>query len=539
MKKVKTNLLIAVFLATALSAFSVSPKDSLKYVNWQNKDPKADKAMGVSVEKAYHELLQGKTSKTIIVGVLDSGVDIEHEDLKDIIWINEDEIPGNGIDDDNNGYIDDVHGWNFLGNANGNNIDAATLEVTRLYRRYKEMFVDMEEEEIEKSDKVDYEYYKKVVETFEAKQFAAQASLSGFQETIKNYHEYDSIVKALLVSETYTVKDLKSLKVEKKSKQDTARRFMAAAVSQGFDQARLDEIEDYLENRLNSHYNLDFYSRAVVGDDEYEWTDTAYGNADVVGGDPSHGTMVSGVIGALRNNGIGVNGVADNVKIMVIRTVPDGDEWDKDVANAIKYAIDNGADIINMSFGKSFSPQKEFVDNVVALADEANVLLIHAAGNDGKNLDTEDNFPNRYNTEEEVLANNWLTVGASTITTKKKALAANFSNYGKTKVDVFAPGHNMLMCAPGSAYEFANGTSFAAPTVSGIAALIMSYYPELTAAEVKEIIMESSVKKDYSVKLPGSPYNSKDYVYFSTLSVTGGLANVYEALKLAEEKSNK
>jgi subtilisin family serine protease len=368
---------------------------------------------------------------------------------------------------------------------------------------------------------------------------AAEQSLDSYNKFLSNYKRYDSIVTSLVGKEDYTIEELKKLKVQKKSTNDTACKFMTISIKRGLEKENLKEIEEYLNNRLDYHYNTEFVPREVIGDDEYEWTDDAYGNSDVKGDDPSHGTMVSGVIAGVRNNNIGVNGIADNVKIMAIRTVPDGDEWDKDVARAIKYAIDNDADIINMSFGKSFSPQKEFVDNIVKLADENNVLLIHAAGNDSKNIDIEDNFPNKFSPEEEILANNWLTIGASAISTKKKSFVADFSNYGKSNVDVFAPGNDMVLCAPDSKYEIASGTSFAAPVVSGVAALIKSYYPELTAAEIKDIIVQSAVTKDYKVKLPGTEGKQKEIVQFSTLSATGGLVNVYDALVLAEQKAKK
>lgn len=537
MKKIKTKVLIASLLIPLINLMAVNPEDSVKYVNWQNKDPKLDKTMGVSVEKAYNELLQGKESKTVLVAVIDGGIDVDHEDLKDVIWVNEDEIPGNGIDDDNNGYIDDIHGWNFIGNDQGENIHHATLEVTRLYRKYQQEFPGWSEDSIKNHGGIDYDYYLNVKNTFENERLRAEMGVANFKKTVSDFYRYDSIVKALVGKDDYTVKELKKLKVEKKSVQDSARRMMAMIKMRGLGESDLAEYMEYFEGRLNYHYNTEFMAREVIGDDEYKWNTEPYGNNDIEGEDPSHGTGVSGFIGAVRNNGIGIDGIADNVKIMGIRTVPDGDEWDKDVANAIKYAIDNGAEIINMSFGKSFSPQKEFVDKIVKMADENDVLLVHAAGNDGKNIDIEDNFPNKFDAENKVLANNWMTIGASAYTTKKKKLVAGFSNYGIAHVDVFAPGHDMICLAPESTYDIASGTSFAAPVVSGVAALVKSYYPNLTAAQLKEIIMESSLKKDYTVTLPGTRGKEAEKVKFSTLSVSGGLVNVYEALKLAEEKS--
>lgn len=537
MMKTRTNLLIASFLMLALNTFAVNPEDSVKYTNWQNLDPQIDKKMGVSVEKSYQELLAGKKSKTVIVAIIDSGVDIYHEDLKGTIWVNEDEIAGNGIDDDNNGYIDDVNGWNFIGNSEGENINHATLEVTRLYRKFNKEFAGMDEEAIKKSGKVDFDEYQRVINRFKADSAEAMGNINIYQNLSKQYIRNDSLIKVALNKEDYTIEELKKLKVDKNTELYGAKRMVSYFKKIGYDGEKIAKISDHYIESLDYNYNAEFFSREVIGDDPYVWSTASYGNNDVKGDDPNHGTMVSGVIGAVRNNGIGVNGIADNVKFMVLRTIPNGDEWDKDVASAILYAIDNGAEIVNMSFGKSFSPQKQFVDSIVKMVDDKNVLLVHAAGNDGKNLDKGHNFPNKFSPDNKVLANNWITVGASAYSTKKKGLVASFSNYGKINVDVFAPGHDMMMCAPESKYDIASGTSFAAPVTAGVAALIKSYYPNLTAADIKEIILASAVTKDYKVTLPGTYGKEAETVKFSTLSQTGGLVNVYQALLLAEEKS--
>jgi subtilisin family serine protease len=538
MNKFDRNFLLAV-LIFPLSLMAIDHEDSVKYMNWQNLDLKTDKIMGVSVEKAYNELLQGKESETVIVAVIDGGVDINHEDLKDIIWVNENEIPGNGIDDDNNGYIDDIHGWNFIGNDKGENINYAPMEVTRLVRSYQNMFADMDDDSIKNSGKVDFDYYQNVKNTYDLEKLQVDQNLEAINKLSDRYNRYDSIVKLLLGKEEYTLSDLKKLKVEKKSIEDTAKKFLTRTIIRKLDKNSLKEYQEYFNERHNYHYNTEFTAREIIGDDEYVWTEKVYGNNDVAGEDPEHGTMVSGIIGAVRNNNIGINGIANNVKIMSIRTVPNGDEWDKDVASAIKYAIDNGAEIINMSFGKGFSPQKEFVDSIAKLVDQSNVLLIQASGNDGMNNDFVTNYPNKYSPEGEILANNWLTVGASTISSKKKALVADFSNYGKKNVDIFAPGDNILLCAPENKYDIASGTSFAAPVVTGVAALVKSYYPSLTAVELKDIILQSAYLTDYKVILPGTYGKHKEIVNFSSLSATGGVVNVYNALLLAEEKTKK
>jgi cell wall-associated protease len=220
--------------------------------------------------------------------------------------------------------------------------------------------------------------------------------------------------------------------------------------------------------------------------------------------------------------------VADNVSIMVIRAVPDGDEHDKDVANAIRYAVDNGAWVVNMSFGKSFSPRKAWVDEAVRYAESKDVLLVHAAGNDAKDIDVEDNFPNnRYGDDRSRTARNWITVGASGPTLKE--LTASFSNYGKD-VDVFSPGVEIYSTLPGGdQYGNQQGTSMASPVTAGIAALLLSHYPELSAVQVKDVIEKSVTKVTAKVAKPGT----EDEVSLSDISKTGGIVNAYEALRLA------
>jgi subtilisin family serine protease len=535
MKKKKITLTIASMLFSSLLLWAGNPDDSLKLANWQNLDPEVDKLWGVKTDKAYKELLKGKESKTVIVAVIDNGVDISHEDLKDFIWVNEDEIPDNGIDDDKNGYIDDVHGWNFLGNADGENIDKATLEMTRLYKIYNDLKEDSADE-LTIPKKIDESYFEKVEETFKEESGEYVMLKSSYTKYKNAFLRYDSILSELIGTENYTLKDVKKLKVEKKSTADTAKKLMTNAKKSGVSLTMLDGGIKYFDNRLNYHFNPDYEARSIIGDNVWQWSDMVYGNNNVSAASPDHGTMVSSIIGANRNNNIGVKGIADNIVIMPIRTVPDGDEWDKDVAKAIEYAIKNGAQIINMSFGKSFSPQKEFVDKIAKMADEYDVLLVHAAGNDSKNIDIKDNFPNKYLGNNEVV-DNWITVGASSRNRKKKEFIASFSNYGKKSVDLFAPGHNLLMCAPGDKYKTASGTSFAAPMVSGAAALLRSYYPNFTASEIKDILLESSEKKDSKVLLPGTSGKNKKIVPFSSLSQSGGLLDVYNAILLAEQKS--
>ncbi|MBN2486958.1 MAG: S8 family peptidase [Bacteroidales bacterium] len=537
MKKITILLAAMGTLAPMLALKAVSPEDSLKYINWQNLHPKYNKAWGAGTDKAYEDLLKGKTSKTVIVAVIDNGVDINHEDLKEHVWTNTGEIPGNGIDDDNNGYIDDINGWNFLGNPEGENINQAPLEVTRLYRQYLNKFGTLDEDTVLKYSPEVYDDFKRVVTAYYEKSNEIEMQKMGFDRFNGLYKRYDSIAAKALGKESYTQKELKALSAAKKTAADSAKKFLLSVYKMGLTKQVVDEINKHFASRTEYHYNTEFCPRPVIGDNPAEWSDAAYGNNNVAGPHPDHGTMVSGIIAANRNNNSGIKGVADNVKIMAIRTVPDGDEWDKDVAKAIQYAIDNGAEIINMSFGKSFSPQKEFVDNIIKMADEKNVLLVHAAGNDSENIDEEPSFPNQYSSDSTLLATNWITVGSTAKTKKKKTFVSSYSNYGKNRVDIFAPGENIITCSPGSKYDMASGTSFSAPMVTGAAALIKSYYPELTAEDIKIILLKTAAQTDKKVLLPGTGGKNKQFVKFSSLSATGGTLDVYNALIMAEEQS--
>lgn len=508
--------------------------------NWFNLDPAQDNVPGVSADKAYSQLLEGRKGKTVIVAVLDSGVDYEHEDLKDVMWVNEDEIPGNGIDDDKNGYVDDIHGWNFLGNKSGENIQYDNLEVTRLYRKYHAMFDGKSPDGLSKKEKELYSKYQEYGKVIEEKR-------AELEEDAGTFAAIASAINALgdaIGKEEVTQEDLE------KFESDNPLLLYAAQIAQSimaegqsFQQIRKD-INDYAEHLATEyeyHYNLEFDPRPEVGDDFSNPYDRDYGNSDVRGPDAMHGTHVAGIIAAKRGNGLGMDGVADNVRIMSVRTVPDGDERDKDVAAAIIYAVDNGASIINMSFGKGASPRKELVDEAVKYALAHDVLIVHAAGNDNKQITDENNFPTDKFGKRGFLglfgpkyAENWVEVGAINWQNGEN-LVAPFSNYSPEYVDLFAPGMEIYSTTPFNEYENQQGTSMAAPVVAGVAAVIRSYFPELTAVQVKQVVMESAVRQKIKVKEPGSEV----MVPFSQLSVTGGIVNAYEAIKLAGQVKGK
>jgi len=507
----------------------------------------------IQAEDAYASL-SSRSSTPVVVAIIDSGVDIQHEDLADNIWINSDEIPGNNIDDDKNGYVDDVHGWNFIGNADGTNVNGETLEVTRLYVKYRSKFKDANPALLTKDQKAKYNKYLEYKEEVESKRAEAQANLDGIesQRTIIG-GLFDSMIDKFgniqLDNEFFDTTDLQIPPQFKDALVEMVDGY-SATNGEAPDFENLKEIVDdevsngldYFKSQANFHYNPDFKSRPIIGDNYQNQEERYYGNNDVEGPDPFHGTHVAGIVGAIRGNKIGSEGVASNVRLMSIRTVPDGDEHDKDVANAIRYAVDNGASIINMSFGKGHAWEKSVVDDAVRYAAKNDVLLVHAAGNSHQNNDTTDNFPNdKYEKAKGFLfwkkkkAKNWLEVGALSYKTGED-LPATFSNYGAENVDIFAPGVSIYSTTPDDTYRAIQGTSMASPVVAGVAAVLRSYFPTLKAEQVRSIIMESASPHNTNVKQPGTG----EIVNFSTLSVTGGVVNMKNAIaKAATTKGKK
>ncbi|MBP8791647.1 MAG: S8 family peptidase [Lutibacter sp.] len=496
--------------------------------HWAHADLATDTIPGMSLDKAY-KFLEGKTGEIVIVGVIDSGIDIEHEDLKDVLWTNTNEIAGNGIDDDKNGYVDDIHGWNFLG---GDGVDAPEqLEITRIVAKLNPRFQGKTDADIKEEDKADFKKYEEYVKAYEA----SGSRIFQQMDRLVQIKNHVAAVKTFLGKDDFSAEEVQNAKSDDEELQ-AKMNDVAMLYSRGLTEAEITEAIEDTEKRL-INYDFDFDGRAIVGDNPEDITDVVYGNGNVIGSKDieSHGTHVSGIILGSRNNGVGMNGVATNAVLMSVRAVPDGDERDKDVALAIRYAVDNGAKVINMSFGKSFSVNKEWVFEAIKYAAEKDVLLVHAAGNDGKNIDTANNWPNDSKDKEVEFADNMLTVGAMSLNYDKN-LPATFSNYGKKNVDVFAPGVQIYSTVPKDEYEKYNGTSMASPEVAGIATLVRSYYPQLSASQVKHIIMNSGVKIDFKVIKPGE---KEEMVPFSDLSVSGSVVNAYNALILADKMVNK
>ena len=531
-----------VFISTPIENIDLLPlkkielnENQLKH--WLFSDLATDTIPGMSVDKAYAEIIKNRKGKTVIVGVIDSGVDIEHEDLKSVIWKNPGEIPNNGKDDDKNGYIDDIHGWNFLGDIVGEN-----LEYIRYIRKLTPRFQGKTESTISASDKKDFEIYNKAKAEFEKEQPEISANNARYEQILSQVKPAHEAISKKLGKKDYTAKDLAEIKDPSPAEQQQING-LSQMLSFGDSIPKLiEQLQqglDYFSARLNTHFNLNKDFRGVLNDNVDDLTDTHYGNNDVDGPtdkkeDALHGTHVSGIIAAQRGNGIGVDGVANNVKIMVLRAVPDGDEYDKDIALAIRYAVDNGAKVINTSFGKNFSPHPEWVYEAIKYAGKHDVLIVNAAGNDSEDLDSGITmYPNDQIGNESEFADNFLTVGALNFKYGSEMIAP-FSNYGKSNVDVFAPGTQIWATTPLNTYSFLDGTSMASPAVAGVAAIIRSLYPKLSAKQVKYIIMASGLSSTSSVMMGGDNEKSRK---FPEASKSGKMVNLYNALIMAERRS--
>lgn len=528
-------LLLALALPFAATAQNDPvPVTTTEPLQWHLLDAQQNGAIGISKQKGY-ELLKGRPSVPVIVAVIDGGVDTAHQDLRRVLWRNPKEIAGNGKDDDRNGYVDDVFGWNFLGNKDGRNVDIDTYEDTRLLARLQPLYANKTRVMVPAAKRAEYDLYTKVKKTYHEK---LKENTEQAQQIGQLYEQFSSIVEPLKQALQVTRLDTATLRRPNTTNPallEITSQLYSGVKAMGYADAEsvvkdMKEAADHGKTGLEYSLNLKYNPRTIIGDNPDNPKDRDYGNPDATGPDPEHGTHVAGIIAADRENALGGEGVADNVQIMIVRAVPNGDEHDKDVANAIRYAVDNGASIINMSFGKYYSPQREAVEDAIRYAGSKGVLLVHSAGNEGKDLDLETQYPSPRFLDGQTIPN-MITIGASGRDNDEK-LAADFSNYGKRSVDVFSPGVNIYSTLPGNEYGNNSGTSMASPVVSGIAAVLKSYFPKLTAVDLKRIIMQSAVPYHTLVLKPGT----QKKVPFDQLSGTGGVVNLYRAVQLAGQQ---
>jgi cell wall-associated protease len=580
-------LFAGVITALPLITVAQEGKKDVPKPNWFNLDLEKDESFGISTEKTYEQLLKDKKGVPIIVAVIDGGIDVEHEDLKSVLWVNPKEVPGNGKDDDKNGYVDDIHGWNFIGSAKGD-VEFDHMEFVRIMKKLQPQYASVvTSTPMDAKQRREFQLYTRAMSEYVGKLEQAKMGMENTSLLMKTIEEIAVKIGKVIP----TADDLSSYKASNDMESRVLRVIKAELRKEPDYNKFVEQIKDaikYYDTQIKYNLNPDFDPRTIVGDSYEDSREQFYGNPNIEGPDAEHGTHVAGIIGAVRDNGVGITGVANNVRLMGIRTVPNGDERDKDVANSIRYAVDNGAKVINMSFGKSYSWDKAIVDEAVKYAVSKDVLLVHAAGNDGQNTDRSNNFPTRIygdTTDANFMnirpniggspqggmgpggppsgmpgrgmgsiggmnnsavqrtnldsiraarpkAENWIEVGAVSWKNDED-LVAEFSNYGKASVDVFAPGVKINSTMPDSKYKDNDGTSMASPVVAGLAALLWSHYPSLSAVQIKDLIIKSVVKPDQKVKISENGVNNK--VLLSEISISGGVVNAYNAFVLAQQ----
>ena len=486
---------------------------------WSHLDVLKDTVPGMSVDRAYQEIIKNKPGKKVVVAVIDSGIEVDHADLKTQMWVNPKEVANNGKDDDKNGYTDDIHGWNFLGETN-----EEQLELTRIVSRGDDGSAE----------------YKRAVKELEEK----RAELEPLKARLNSMQEVHDKVAKYLKKETFNKADLDKIGADAPADITKAKNMAYALVSGGKEANEyLKDFASYVNGQLDYNLNPDFKGRKT-GDDIFDINDKIYGNGDVMGDrdHAKHGTHVAGIIAQTRDNNIGGDGVAsNNVEIMSVRAVPDGDEYDKDIALAIRYAADNGAKVINGSFGKYFAQNSQWVMDAIKYAAKKDVLIVVAAGNDALDLNPASGeevkrYPNdRIEGTKTEIADNFLVVGALNPSFGEK-MVANFSNFGNVDVDVFAPGVKIYATVPHGKYEYLQGTSMASPNAAGVAAMIRSYYPSLKAAQVKKIMMDSGVAVNKEVIVSGDKDDKRN---FQDISTSGKFVNLYNALIMADKVSKE
>ncbi|MFN9350052.1 MAG: S8 family serine peptidase [Gemmatimonadota bacterium] len=486
---------------------------------WHRLDTERDGVLGVGVDRALRELLAGRApGRRVLVAVIDGGVDTAHAQLAPVLWRNPREVPGNGVDDDRNGFTDDVRGWSTIPPLTGDSGRYDTFELTRLYAACRG------QPAAGRLARPDSATCRSVTEAYGEKAMEVSQTVMQIRGLAGALARSTATLRQAMKTEPVTPEAVRAFAPGNAAETEAKRAFLQFSAA-GLDSAKLAEGFEAYDGQLRFGLDTLFNPRARP----------SRGSGDVMGPAARHGTHVAGIIAAAAVPGRPARGIAPEgaVTILPIRAVPDGDERDEEVARAIRYAVDQGALVINMSFGKAYSPGKAAVDSAVRYATQRGVLLVHAAGNDAEDTDHSASFPTRQASGPPFDAL-WIEVGASSWKGPDQ-LAAGFSNYGKRTVDLFAPGEDIVSTVPGGGVATESGTSMAAPVVSGVAALLLAYFPSLTPAQVRSVILETvRPLGDRTVAQPGDP---SVQLKFGSLSRTGGLLDAYAAVRRAQQLS--
>lgn len=539
----KWSLLLLLLIACQIS-FSQSS------LNWHWKDLKADSVHGISLQQAY-TILATLPNKPVpvIVAVLDGGIDTNHIALKNLFWVNKKEIPNNKIDDDRNGYVDDINGWNFLGGKDGRNIDKASDEKSRIYHKYKSLYEGqlVDTNSLNKIQKKQFLTWSKTAQEVEFSENDAD-NLSYIKMATNAIKKLGATIIKELNDTNFTAEQLEPFQPIGRVTLEAKMAYLRTVVILGVDKEApykevIQDLDEYIagkEKAAISKIQAPAPIREeIIKDNYFSLSDKYYGNNDITGPNARHGTHVAGLVASMPDSNWLVQAYYPTIKIMGLRLVPDGDEYDKDVALGIRYAVDNGAKVINMSFGKSYSPEQAWVDSAIRYAAQKDVLIIHSAGNEYYDLNQKEVFPTPYSSLFNDTAKNMITIGATSDPNISGSLLTDFSNYGSKIVDVLAPGDKIYSTLPGvNNYGYLRGTSMAAPIVSHIAAMIRSYFPTLTAIQVKEILLQSARNTADDAIAYEVPQHEESKT-LNEMSKIGGIVNAANALELAKKYSTQ
>ena len=529
----KTNKVFKpIILNKDIDTLLVNHKVNKNFKNWEFKDVVLDSVVGISLYRAYDSILNNKDSKSVVVALIDMTVEVNHLGLKKSIWVNSKEKV-NGIDDDNNGYVDDIRGWNYIGNNKGQNNEFVNYEYTRILKKYLPNFKDSIIVHKSLTDSLEYAIYIKALEKYNKRLEYAKNEVDYINMVSKSKSDAEKLISNFIKT-NLTIEILDSLKgvYPKDAKLQKAIKRKSNFIKYGYSDEFVKDYKLKAKERINKLLNLYYNDRIIQEDNSGVINNICYGsymfntNTTLL----DHGTKMAGIIKKV--------GFKNEIQIMPLTISSYGDEHDKDIALAIRYAVDNGAKVINMSFAKEFSTNLNWVLEAIKYADKKNVLIVSAASNDGINLDKLINrkFPNDHSLKNNIeVSNNFLTVGSSNYKFGK-SLKSSFSNYGNNEVDVFAPGQQIYTTFPKNKFDMSyGGTSSATALTSGVAALLFSYYPKLSASEIKDILMNSGLEFSIKVKTPIKTDNMLE-TPFNQLSKSGKIINAYNAIVSAEKK---
>lgn len=563
MKKYFLLLLVCIGMANVNAQLIKQDNQARKKqsdLDWYNCSFGEDGVYGAEVNKAYEFLKGKKVKKRPVVALIGTGLDVEHEDLKQAIWVNPGE-QADGKDRDKNGFIDDINGWNFLGGKNGQVMERLIQEGDREFLRLKDKYADYITSNGEffkiidgKRVKVsapenlsEYSYYKNVV--MPESQLARIYGGWNMAYVIAEYgQKFKEDLRAKFPGQRITLQEFQTC-YDPNAPQDTLSDVTFTLIATAFQLYKTDDLDFVYKTFVETGVarGKESYEEAlkaygydgrkdIVGDDYLNINDNKYGNNVLLTSDAGLGTMQGGIIGGKRGNGLGNDGIMDEAEIMALRvTASGGEPYIKDMVLAIRYAADHGVDIIVLPQQNTLYPdgQKEWMIEALRYAESKGILVIVPAWELSQDLAKQTFYPNRRMTGDKELTN--LMVISSSDKEGNPSLNAN---YGAKELDLFAPGINIYSAYTGDTYQIGSGVGLASASVAGVAALIKAYYPHLTGSQIRDILLESvtsrkGVEVEKGIEVDGK--QTQDLFLFDDLCLSGGILNAYQAIMAADK----